>query len=626
MSHIEFDSGVDEQNEIWRSIQKASVIIANITGFKPDVMLELGVALMKKGHVFLMAEKSLDGKKNLPVNINNLKVEFYESDKLDEFSDLLLNQVEKWITPDEIKIKNADVRKLMTDVLALRKEKKYDTALLLFGSMDKDEPGNWFIYKEWGITYKESKDYNNAIKKLQQALDCARLNTHKSEIYAEFGVIYSQINMVDDALVAFEKAENLDQDNAVLYEKWAFLYYKLGKHHYAMNKMMMAVKLDEKNEVYRWKFEFYSKKFADNNFTMGLGKWLEEKQTRDRCPTTLPSRFRGSKQEDYLRFKKKHSTQEVLEGTILQIRPRLGIFVRLDYNITGLIFARTLPRNFDVNQKFQVGQKIKVIYKSYNDEKYQIGLDIANGLASSKEPPKAPPPKAPPPEPPEPATHHESKEMPSPIRDDKRMKRQDKEIEAFLEKEEDNLQKIVDDEFEKLQKGQLKLFSPKYMRVGDPQDACALISRESIKKKIDRRTLKDLESDITKDLNWTEEPQKEEIEIEISHEMKAVLSGDDFKIDLKTGEEEQLIKPTGYTVWIWDITPLKAGRKVIHLSISVILYIEKLGEKKYSRPVIERDIKVKVNLIYGIQKNWKWIVGTIITLLGTTIALLSLLK
>ncbi|MGD2093193.1 MAG: hypothetical protein PVH61_43935, partial [Candidatus Aminicenantes bacterium] len=57
--NFELDPGTDQLWEIWKHIQKASVIIANITGFKPDVMLELGVALMKKGHVFLMAEKSL---------------------------------------------------------------------------------------------------------------------------------------------------------------------------------------------------------------------------------------------------------------------------------------------------------------------------------------------------------------------------------------------------------------------------------------------------------------------------------------------------------------------------------------------------------------------------------------
>jgi hypothetical protein len=36
---------------------------------------------------------------------------------------------------------------------------------------------------------------------------------------------------------------------------------------------------------------------------------------------------------------------------------------------------------------------------------------------------------------------------------------------------------------------------------------------------------------------------------------------------------------------------------------------------------MDREIYVKVNFAYGAKKNWKWIVGTIIALIGTLIAL-----
>jgi len=102
ISHIEFDTGIDKLTEVWKNIQKASIIIANITGFKSSVMLELGVALMKKGErVILIAEKSLDGKLNLPFDVSPLGVVFYEPNKLDEFSDRLVNQVETWMTPHD---------------------------------------------------------------------------------------------------------------------------------------------------------------------------------------------------------------------------------------------------------------------------------------------------------------------------------------------------------------------------------------------------------------------------------------------------------------------------------------------------------------------------------------------
>lgn len=277
-SNTDLESGGDQLHEIWENIQKASVIIAIITGFKPDVMLQLGVALVKKDRIMLIADKSFHDEPDLPLSLKALNVEFYEPGELDEFSDRLVTQVEKWIVPDEHKIGDPKVIKLMNDALGLRKEKRYDAALLLFENMDRIEPGNWYIYKEWGITHRERKDYGNACKKLKKALDFTKSSIHKSEIYIELGVTYQENNMRNDALVAFERAENLDRDNAELYERWAFLYHTMGKHQDAMNKMMLALKLDMNNEGNRWKFEFYSKKFVDKNFTMGLSKFLAKRR------------------------------------------------------------------------------------------------------------------------------------------------------------------------------------------------------------------------------------------------------------------------------------------------------------------------------------------------------------
>ena len=397
-SHTEFEPGVDQLDGIWKSIQKASIVIANITGFKPNVMLELGVALMKKDRVILIADKSLHDKPDIPFNISTLNVDFYEPGKLDEYSERLVTQVEKWITPDEPKIKNPKVIKLMNDVLGLRREKRYEAALLLFESMDGIEPGNWYIYLEWGITFKESNDYENAIKKLQKALEYARANSHKSEIYTELGVIYRENNMVNEALVAFEKAENLDSDNAELYEKWAFLYHNMGKHQEAMNKMTMAVKLDENNEVYKWKFEFYGKKFTDKNFTLGLGKFLALKRDEKRDgrqnyprPPRYPDRSgqtgygrrppqflpRSNNPENFKRFVNRHKPKEIVEGEITHVDSK-GVFVGFEFGIFGRISPHRLTKNFDVNESFKVGERIRVKLLFIKYDIYQIDLDLTN--------------------------------------------------------------------------------------------------------------------------------------------------------------------------------------------------------------------------------------------------------
>ncbi len=304
--------------------------------------------------------------------IRKMGLEFFEQDNPDEFSSAL-----KSLIPHEIpKIKNPRVIKLMNDVLGLRREEKYDAALLIFGHMDKIEPGNWYIYLEWGITYKENNDYEQAIKKLRKALEFSRDNRHKAEIYTELGAIYQESNRVNEALIAFETAGNLHSDNAGLYDRWAFLYHKMGQHQEAMNKMMLAVKLDEKNETYKWKFEFYAKKFTDKNFKMGLGKFLawkrgEQSNYRASRPPTSNS------PDNFERFVKRHKPREVVEGEITHINSRLGIFVGLEFNIIGLIRKNRLPMNFDVSSMFKVGKEIKVTLLFINYDRHQVELDIA---------------------------------------------------------------------------------------------------------------------------------------------------------------------------------------------------------------------------------------------------------
>lgn len=283
-SYQDFEPSADLIDELWRSIQKAGIIIANITDFKPNVMLGLGVALAKKRRIIIIAENSLDGRSNLPFVISTINIEFYEPGEMDKFSDWIVTQVEKWITPDEPKLKDTKVIGLMNTILGLRREEKFDAALLLFESVDMIEPGNWYIYKEWGITFKEKKDYDNACQKLQKALEFTRSNKNKSEIYTELGVVYMEDIRVNDALVAFEKAENLNRDNACLYEKWAYLYFSMGKYADALDKILLALKLNKNHKVYRWLFEFYSKKYLDN-YSMGIGEFLAMK--RDEESTTI---------------------------------------------------------------------------------------------------------------------------------------------------------------------------------------------------------------------------------------------------------------------------------------------------------------------------------------------------
>lgn len=369
---LDVEPGADRVDEVWNNIQRAGIIIANLTGFKPNVMIELGVVLMKKEKVILIAEKALDGQENLPFNINSLGVDYYEPAKLAELANRIKIKVEKMISPEKLKITNSDVEGLLNDALTMRKDKSYAAAFVLFERMESIEPGNWFIYKEWAITYKEARDYDNALKKLEQALELTKANRYKSEIYTELGVVYMDNKMFDRARLNFEKAENLDRDNAELYERWSRLYNKIKKFDEAIDKIKIAINLDNNNETYKRILEFYTKKFINPDFPVELDEYLKQEQGK---PTQRQTNENGPNDpREFRKFQDKYNISDIIEGEIVRNIPSLGCFVRVVGKIIGMIFWGTLPTNFDVNPRYKVGNRIKVKIRGYRPAKNQVEL------------------------------------------------------------------------------------------------------------------------------------------------------------------------------------------------------------------------------------------------------------
>jgi len=159
-----------------------------------------------------------------------------------------------------------------------------------------------------------------------------------------------------------------------------------------------------------------------------------------------------------------------------------------------------------------------------------------------------------------------------------------------------DLSEIVEDELKKLAPGQI-LFNPsKKMRVG-------------VRERVEVRISKNITEDLSTGLKGRGEPQIENISVNTF--MKVHLTGDNF--DIKTlSEEEQAVSDEGFTQWEYDVIPNKSGNQILQLVVTVRIKIPG-GEEKITYPVFERDINVKVNLIYSITHlGWRWIIGTII--------------
>ncbi|MFZ4526135.1 MAG: hypothetical protein ACOYOE_11480 [Chlorobium sp.] len=131
-------------------------------------------------------------------------------------------------------------------------------------------------------------------------------------------------------------------------------------------------------------------------------------------------------------------------------------------------------------------------------------------------------------------------------------------------------------------------------------------------ERIETRIAKNIKTDLITTLKGRGIPKIEALKI--SELMKVRLSGDDFTI-APLNEEEQIIAETGYTEWAWDVTPLKSGKKVIHLHITLRIRLP-FGEEKKDHPVLDREVIVKVSPFHSsklfIVTYWRWVITALI--------------
>jgi len=96
--------------------------------------------------------------------------------------------------------------------------------------------------------------------------------------------------------------------------------------------------------------------------------------------------------------------------------------------------------------------------------------------------------------------------------------------------------------------------------------------------------------------------------LRVSTTMKVVLSGkpDEFRVehDGSDSPDEQLVGTRESTEWRWNVTPLKAGTRKLHLSAVAIVKLDG-AEKEKQFAVYDTDIDVHVNIIQFTTDHWK---------------------
>ena len=119
-------------------------------------------------------------------------------------------------------------------------------------------------------------------------------------------------------------------------------------------------------------------------------------------------------------------------------------------------------------------------------------------------------------------------------------------------------------------------------------------------------------------------------DIETSPFMAVELKGPGFEITAlnPTPGGEQLLRPTA--LWEFDVLPVRSGAQKLQVCVVMRIPLPNRDDERVSVPVLERDVRVRVDPRYGsqqfVKKNWQWLVATAAGLGGALAAWLKLVQ
>src|SRR5438270_1619612 len=245
-SFLDFTHPGDALRDILASIQKAEILIYDITDLTPNVMWELGLGLAIKDaeRVIIIRE---DSDCSLPFDIYSHRVSFqYDLSSEENLSKLyktLRDEMEKITRASRKKapIQSPEVKSLLDNTLKAVERKEWIAAEALFQTMDAREPENWYIYNQWGIMHRSKGEFEAASPKFNQALTFTNFDDEKAFIYTELAVLHQMSRRYKDAEDWFRKAEKADSENNRLYIAWAEYHDELGDYFSAQAKINGAL-------------------------------------------------------------------------------------------------------------------------------------------------------------------------------------------------------------------------------------------------------------------------------------------------------------------------------------------------------------------------------------------------
>ena len=112
--------------------------------------------------------------------------------------------------------------------------------------------------------------------------------------------------------------------------------------------------------------------------------------------------------------------------------------------------------------------------------------------------------------------------------------------------------------------------------------------------------------------------EREGAQIRASDSMEATLTGAGFAIEPVT-PSVQLVSDEAVTEWKWEVEPMRAGVRRLHLTLSALIDVAG-RERPYTVRTFERTLAVRVSLgdrVAGfVGDNWQWLWTTLLIPVG----------
>jgi tetratricopeptide (TPR) repeat protein len=373
------DTSIDNDilKSIFQNIQNASVIITDVTGFTPNVMYELGIALLKNDkHIIIANENCI---KQLPFYLNNIQIKSYSLETLPQFKQWLNGRISELIPeiPHHCSFSRA-VNENVARIRHLVSHEIYDTALELCDHLKQKEPDNCCVEELWVEILMKAKKYDLAKEKYGEILQYKTISRSlRSKIIMKQGELFliPKPKRIEEALICYEQADRIYNRNPELYEKWAYACHLIQNHGLAYEKMEIARNLDPTNQDYVLKTIFYNNWRIIPDYNMGL-KAFFSLQNKTLGKTTIEGKRSpiDSSINEYERFKKTIKLNTLLKcklTAVLETGIQFKIYDRNTPSIYGFVHKSHISEpNF--HAIYRTDDDIMIEYTGFKDERQSI--------------------------------------------------------------------------------------------------------------------------------------------------------------------------------------------------------------------------------------------------------------